>query len=193
MLRDVTVREVMNGDYVGVSESDGLVESVELLLSENADVGVVLRGDEPVGAVSESDALRAFVDADDPASTAVGEAMTADVPTIPPDGGLQEARDRMTSLDTGWLVVSEGDHPLGVVTERDLLAGSTIGRERGAGEDREGESTMMTPTATAAGVDAESASEDAFEDQGICEVCGALSADLVAFNGQLRCADCRDV
>ena len=32
-----------------------------------------------------------------------------------------------------------------------------------------------------------------FSDQGICERCGALTSELASFNGQLLCADCRDV
>lgn len=193
MLRDVSVQEVMNGDYVGVSESDDLVESVRLLLAEDADVGVVLRGEEPVGTLSEADALATFVDSDDVEDADVGDAMTTDVPTIPPDRGLHEARDRMTTLGTTWLVVTEGERPRGVITEHDLLAGSTMASEPGPADDRENDSGVVAPSATATDVETESATEDAFEDQGICEICGSLSADLAAFNGQLRCPDCREV
>lgn len=193
MLRDVSVREVMNGDYVGISESDGLVESVELLLAEEADVGIVLRGSDAVGALTEQDALAAFVERDAPDATDVGDVMTDSVPTIRPNRGLHEARDRMTTAGTHYLVVSDGDQPHGVITEHDLLAGSTIGTEPAPEDEREAESAVMTPTATAAEAESESATEDAFADQGICEVCGTMTGDLSAFNGQLRCSDCRDV
>lgn len=193
MLRDVSVREVMNGDYVGISECDGLVESVELLLAEEADVGIVLRGNEVVGAVTERDALSRFVEDDAPDAAEVSAAMTESVQTIRPDRGLHEARDRMTTAGTHYLVVAEGDEPLGVVTEHDLLAGSTLGTEPPPEDEREAESAVMTPSATAAGAEMDSASEDAFSDQGICEVCGTMTADLSSFNGQLRCSDCRDV
>ena len=193
MLRNVSVREVMNGDYVGVSESDDLGESVELMLAEDADVGVVLRGTDPVGVLTETDALGAFLEERSLATTTVGAAMTTDVPTIRPDRGLHEARDRMTTVGTNWLVVTAGEQPLGVLTEHDLLAGSTIGTEPAPEEERETDAVVMTPSATAAGADTESASQDSFQDQGICEICGALTGDLAAFNGRLRCADCRDV
>lgn len=193
MLRDVSVREVMNGEYVGISESDGLVESVELLLAEEADVGIVLRGNQAVGALTDRDALAAFADDEAPDDAEVSAAMTDSVPTIRPDRGLHEARDRMTTDGNRYLVVAEGDEPLGVVTEHDLLAGSTIGTEPSPEDEREAESAVMTPNATAAGAEMDTASEDAFSDQGICEVCGTMTADLSAFNGQLRCSDCRDV
>jgi hypothetical protein len=55
-----------------------------------------------------------------------------------------------------------------------------------------GEGTVVAGS-TATGSESQTASEDSFDDQGICEVCGALTHDLSAFNGQLRCADCRNV
>ena len=150
MLRDVSVREVMNGDYVGISESDPLTDSVELLLSEGVDVGIVLRGDETVGALTATDALATFVDVENAGTADVAAAMTDDVPTIRPDRGLHEARDRMTSLDSTWLLVTEGDRPLGVVTEHDLLAGSTIGTEPAPDAEREAETAVMTSARSAA-------------------------------------------
>jgi len=192
MIRDVSVREVMNGDYVGVSESDGLAESVELLLSEDVDVAMVLRGNEAIGALTERAALSSMIDGGELGSLDVGDAMTDAVPTIQSNRGLHEARDRMTTAGVNWLLVTDGDEPLGVLTEHDLLAGSTIGTEP-APEAEAASSEVMTPTATAAGADSDSASDDAFSDQGICEVCGSMTGDLSAFNGQLRCSNCRDV
>ncbi|MFC7195331.1 CBS domain-containing protein [Halosimplex aquaticum] len=64
MERDVSVQEVMDREFVGVSESDGLRETAELMLAEEADSAVVLHGSEPVGVVTERDALEAFVRAE---------------------------------------------------------------------------------------------------------------------------------
>ena len=52
MNENVTVREVMEREFVGVSESDGVLETSELLLREGSDLAVVLRGSEPVGVVT---------------------------------------------------------------------------------------------------------------------------------------------
>lgn len=197
MQRDVTVREVMDDAFVGVSESDGVLDTVELLVSEGAPVAVVLHGSDVVGACADRDVLRLLIGDEDPAAATVGEVMTEAVPTIMPDRSLAEARDRMTTRGTRWLVVSDGDEALGIVTERDVLAGSTLGSETAAETTEAGEETVAiaesTATGTAAGAANETAAEDAFEDQGICEVCGALTHDLAAFNGQLLCADCRNV
>lgn len=197
MQRDVTVREVMDDAFVGVSASDGVLETVDLLVSEGAPVAVVLQGSDVVGACTDRDVLRGLLEDERVGAATVGEVMREAVPTITPDRSLAEARDRMTTRGTRWLVVSDGEEALGIVTERDVLAGSTLGSETAAETTDVGEETVAvaesTATGTAAGAANETATEDAFEDQGICEVCGALTHDLASFNGQLLCADCRNV
>jgi CBS domain-containing protein len=189
MQREVTVRDVMDDAYVGVNESDGLVETGELMLSDGSPVAVVLEGSDVVGGLTAEDVLGFVVGGGDPASARVGDAMTGTVRTIRPERSFTEARDRMVSGSTGWLVVTDGDEALGLVTESDLLAGSTLGSNPTADPSSETDETDSAGTAGRT----EARTEDTFEDQGICEVCGSLTHDLASFNGQLRCADCRTV
>ena len=46
------------------------------------------------------------------------------------------------------------------------------------------------PVAVATG---ESANDDRFSTQSVCEACGALAGNLSNVNGQLLCADCREM
>jgi len=189
----VSVRELMNREYVGVSESDSLVETVELLLRENAEIAVVQRGSDCVGVLTERDVLATLVEGPQPEAATVGDAMTESVPTVGPDESVETAATELSSRSVRHLVVTDGGEPLGVLTERDVLATRTYGAEPG------------TPTATAVGDETAgtvgngsatremNASPDQFEDQSICEGCGTLASDLVAFNGQLLCAECRDI
>jgi len=195
MNQNVTVREVMEREFVGVSESDGVLETVELLLREEADLAVVLHGSEPVGAVTDRDVLGHLVDGSDPATATVEDVMTTSVPTISAEKTLPEARDRMSSWSTGWLVVSDGGEPDGVVTEHDILATSTLGTEATARDPvaTDQEMRQQAAAASATATEGQSAASDAFDDQGICEQCGSLARDLSSFNGQLLCADCRDI
>lgn len=191
MNADVTVRELMNREYVGVSESDDLVDTVELLLRENADVGVVQRGSEHIGILTERDVLALLVEGPNPAEATVGDAMTESVPTVHPDATLDAAADEMSTRSSGRLVVTNGSEPLGIITERDLLASRTYG-ETETEEATTETLTSGTMTATMT-VDAgsESEFEGTMEDQSICEGCGKLTPDLSSFNGQLLCPDCR--
>ena len=188
MNTDVTVREVMDREYVGASESDDLVETVELLLREGAETAVVLRGSELVGVLTERDVLALVVEGPDPEGAAVADAMTESIPTIAPDASLDAAAARMSSRESRRLIVTSGAEPLGVITEHDLLATRTHAPSEGVEEVPVGSSA-----GTAMAIESETEADDTFEDQGICEVCGTLTRDLTAFNGQLLCSDCRDM
>jgi len=204
MERDVTVREVMDREFVGVTESDGFVETVELMLAEEVENVVVLRGSEPVGVLTERDALSALVDESDPETAA--DAMTESVPTVSPDHTIAEAADAMSAAATKRVLVSDGAAMVGVLSEHDLITTSpfapAVGTDRMADSDAElmadrtAETTRQRAVAEAGdgpGEMGEGTREREYEDQSICEACGALSRDLRAFNGQLLCADCRDI
>jgi len=184
MKEPVSVREVMNREFIGASESDGLLETTELLIRENEPSAVVLRGNDPIGVLGTQDVLASFVSEANPDSATVGDAMTESVPSLPPDAGLPEARDRMAAWDTEWALVVEEGEPLGTLTGTDIL--STARLESEATEqvaDRERVATAGRNGAT----------NDSFEEQGICSACGTLTRNLASFNGQLLCPDCRDV
>jgi CBS domain-containing protein len=55
----------------------------------------------------------------------VFEAMTPDVVRVTPDVTLMEAARTMRNLDIGPLPVCEGDHLLGMVTDRDITVRAT--------------------------------------------------------------------
>jgi len=188
---DVTVREMMDREYVGVSESDDLVDTVELLLREDAETAIVQRGSEHVGVLTERDVLATLVGGPDPEDATVGDAMTESVPTVAPDESLDAAADEMSTRSSRRLVVTDGSEPLGIITERDLLASRTY--EHGTSKTKTPERTAVVARAAGGGAEMEAAAGGSFEDQSICEGCGTLTGDLVSFNGQLLCPDCRNI
>lgn len=183
---DVTVREAMTRDYVGVSESDSVVETAALLLDEDLAGAIVLRGQDPIGMVTARDVLSWLVHDGEDGGT-VGECMTENVPTILPEKSIEAAVDELFARSaTQLLVVDSTGEPLGVLTQRDVVAATTLSPTEEVA-DREVDSARMER------VEADGEGEGGFSEQGICERCGALASDLVSFNGQLLCADCRDV
>lgn len=194
MYADVPLREVVDREYVGVSESDELVATVELMLTEDAESALVVRGSTPVGVLTERDVLSLLVEGPDPAEATVRDAMTENIPTADAGERLPAAADRMSAKSARRLVVTEpgSDHPIGILSERDLLATST---HRGVDESGAPEPTAAAEpgVVTAMGAETDTERADAFEDQGICERCGTLSRELAGFNGQLLCTDCLDV
>jgi CBS domain-containing protein len=197
---DVTVQDVMNREYVGVSESDALLETVEMMLTEDAETAVVLRGDDPVGVLTERDVLAHLVAGDGIEDATVADVMTESIPTIGPEQSLAAAASEMSARSTKRLVVTNGQRPLGLLTEHDVIATASMGPDI---EERPDVETGLDMTVQAGGdVTVQAGGSDArthadpdpgYEDQGICEVCGTLSRDLSVFNGQLLCTDCRDM
>jgi CBS domain-containing protein len=188
---DVTVREVMDREYVGVSESDPLVTTVELLLREEVETAVVQRGSEPVGVLTERDVLAAVVEGPPPDEATVGDVMTESVPTIAPETTVEGAASEMATRSSGRLVVTDSQKLLGLVTERDLLAAQAY--QTGESEaDATRRETVTAMETAAAGVDGTGPDEQ-FETQSICEGCGTLASDLAGFNGQVLCPECRDL
>ncbi|GCF12845.1 hypothetical protein Harman_07800 [Haloarcula mannanilytica] len=188
---EVTVREVMNREYVGASESDDLLETTELLIREEQQSILVLRGNEPVGVATDRDVLAYIVDGGDPDTATVGDVMRESIPTVDPDATLPEARDRMATRSAEFLLVMADGEPLGTLTEHDILSTARLESESTEVVEEVRQVATTGQEATTDGM--ESAAEDSFDSQGICSACGTLTRELASFNGQLLCADCRDV
>ena len=56
--------------------------------------------------------------------------MTRDVEAISQEATLREAADRMAELDVGFLPICQGEMPVGVITDRDIVVrGVAAGRD----------------------------------------------------------------
>lgn len=185
---DISVSEVMDREYVGVSESDDLVDTVELLLREDEEVAVVQRGGECVGTLTERDVLAAVVEGPPPDTASVVDVMSETVPAIDPQETVSSAASEMAARRNGHLVVTDNGEARGLITERDILTARPYRTGDSAADATEGE--PIAPRATSAD---EEPVEGEFADQGICEQCGTLASDLVAVDGQVRCPDCRSL
>jgi CBS domain-containing protein len=189
---NVTVRELMDRDFVGVSESDRVRETVELMLEEDADSVIVLRGNDPVGVLTERDVLEQLV-AGGVANATVGDAMTEEVETMRADRTVAEAADVMSTQATKRVLVTDGEAPRGILTEHDLLNTAPFGPDGTRAASPEEGPVAVATIGERMERAAASASEGALEDQSICEACGSLTRNLSTFNGQLLCSDCRDL
>lgn len=181
---DVTLRDVMAREFVGVSESDPVAGAAELLSAEGADAAVVLRGSEPVGVFAARDVIEVVAAGDDPGETPVSTAMSPPV-ALPAGASLADAIEAMADRDVTHVVVTDAEDVAGTVEARDVVAAAAALRG-----ERE---PVASPTAGGGDdrVDAADAT-DGFATQSICEVCGSLAHDLTNVNGQLVCSDCRE-
>ncbi|SEO72026.1 CBS domain-containing protein [Halogranum amylolyticum] len=187
MRENITVRDIIGMEYVGVSESDTVEAAAELMLEEDADTVVVLRGREPVGMLTCRDALSTLLTDDGAADRPVSEVMSETAPRITTLADVDEAADVMFSEPTSRLFVFDDGEFVGLLTEREVMA-ATSSRAVDRGFDAE----ANEPELRADGSEVE-AEVSEFSTQSICEVCGSLVRDLSNMNGQLICADCREV
>lgn len=186
MESDLTIRDVMTREYVGVSESDTVQGAVELMRDERVGSVVVLRGTEPVGMMTEWDVLEVIADGDDPAEKAVESVMSSPVISMDADRLLADAVETMSRHNIRRMLVTDPDDIVGVLTERDVIAASaSLPGMTGRSERR--------PAEVGGGVGDQTSTVAEFAGQSICESCGSLTRNLSSVNGQLLCADCREM
>ncbi|QCS43036.1 cyclic nucleotide-binding/CBS domain-containing protein [Natrinema versiforme] len=201
MESELSVRDVLTTDYVGVSESDAIRDVVRLMREERTSCALVVRGAEPVGIVTEWDVLGLVADARDPGETTVGDTMTTPVITVDPDRSLTDVATTMARQNIRNVVVEDEDGIVGLVTQRDVIAAAgsfqatmTPARSSEPPVDREPGAAAATARAPEEG-DSQLLPNggDEYTTQGVCEACGSLADSLWDANGQLVCADCRTV
>jgi CBS domain-containing protein len=206
---EVTVRDVMSREYVGVSESDTVLGAVRLMREEGTGCVVVLRGSEPVGIMTETDVLELIDEERDPAETEVSSVMSDPVVSVDAERELPDAAGTMSREDIRRLLVTNGAELVGVLSERDVISasaslsavpsvrgeshrevsgGGPMGDERMGGEPMTGDRPSESTEVVGANGD-----RGEYSDRSICETCGTLSRELANVNGQLICADCREV
>jgi CBS domain-containing protein len=201
------VGDLMTRSYVGVSESDGIRQTVAVMDENDVGSAVVLRGAQPVGIVTERDIVAA-VAADRSLADPVEGIMSAPVVTVATDATVEEALQLLSESHIRRLPVLDDGDLVGIVTHREVLmlfgsegpeptAAAATG-ERGGLSDggaRPGHGEAMTdagapmeesPAAVSAGTTVGTT-------QGICENCGRFARDLSPVDGRVLCGDCRDV
>jgi CBS domain-containing protein len=187
-MAQLALRDVMSREFVGVNEADPLLDAVELMRTEETHSAVVLRGSDPVGVVTTERVLDLVVDGEDPEKVTVADVMEDTPESLSLDASVGDAADLMGRTNTPRVLVSDEDGVHGVVEARDV---APVMKPRGGasaipveprGSEISGEET-----------DTFGEEGDTFGEQGVCEVCGNLTQELTAVNGELRCPECQAV
>jgi predicted transcriptional regulator len=194
MRTDTTVRDVMHREFLGVSESDSLPGAAALLVDEETNCLVVVRGGEPVGRLESRDALDALLSATgvadesetttDSADLTVGDVMGPPLPAVSPDDSLAAVEERLVSEGADRVVAVDDGEAVGVVTDGDALAAGAprtgagadgFGDESAAGSPRSDGAVLST--AAAADSDAERGAEATMDPEATAERTAAASRD----------------
>ena len=209
-MAQLALRDVMSHEFVGVSEADGLLDAVELLREENTTSAVVLRGTEPVGMLTADTVIDVVADDRDLSSVDVAEVMTETPPSLPQSATVAEAGDVMARGGAPRVLVTADGSVEGVLEARDVAPAVAGRTESGGSTPATGGApgsvagTTDTPVELAESTSEgfadgptdeydEGASPDDYAEQGVCESCGGLAAELGSVNGRLLCTECRSV
>lgn len=183
-MAQLSVRDLLSRDFVGVSESDTVQGAVELMRDDGETGAVVLHGSEPVGIVSAGDIMDCIASGQALDSTPVSEIMRREPPDISPESTVDDAATILARTGGEHVLVADDEGVVGVISARDL---ATLTR------DTSGMESEMELTAQVGDHGQDTAVDTEYSTQSICEVCGSLSRDLMNVNGQLLCPDCRSV
>ncbi|WP_336038074.1 cyclic nucleotide-binding/CBS domain-containing protein [Halobacterium yunchengense] len=179
-MAQLSLRDVLSHEFVGVSESDELLDAVELMRAENTSSAVVLRGTTPVGVITAETVFDLLLDGRDPAAVTAGDVMDETPESLSLDASVADAADLMGRTGDPRVLVADDDGVHGVVEARDVAP--TVEKQlRGA--------PQMPSSPRAGSQQAQNA--ETYGEQGVCEGCGGLSPELVDVNGQLLCPECR--
>ncbi|MCU4925185.1 CBS domain-containing protein [Halobacteria archaeon AArc-dxtr1] len=194
---ELSVRDALTPEYVGVSESDSVLGAVRLMRDERIGSVLVMRGANPVGIMTEWDVLGVVSSERDPDTTTIEEVMSTPVITIGVERSLSDAAGIMARENIRNLVVESDGEVVGLLTQRDVI--SVAGSFQAATAPASGERAVET--AVTGSIDPRAAEErevvpnggDEYSTQGVCEACGSLADALWEANGQVVCSDCRTV
>jgi predicted transcriptional regulator len=119
---DEPVTRLVRRGPVTVAPTVTLRELSEVLVREEVGVALVIREAVAVGLVSERDVVRAVADGHDVDDDRVEDVMTFEVVAIDSHETIAVAADQMLDGEIRHLLVSDGEHSLGVISMRDVLS-----------------------------------------------------------------------
>ncbi|MGD0318445.1 MAG: CBS domain-containing protein [Nitrososphaerales archaeon] len=121
---DRPVSDYMMTSFVRVSFDDQVTDAARVMQKAGATEAVVVRGDDPIGIVTERDILYKVVAAGlDPSATKVRDVMNAPVATVDSAAKVVDAIAKMSKLGVRRLGVTRKGKLIGLVTQKAMVSG----------------------------------------------------------------------
>lgn len=181
METEIPVRDIMTRPVITAESDLDVLSAARKMGSANVGCLIIVYGKEPKGILTERDLVKKIVArAADPRTVKVGEVMSSPLVTIAPEASLRDAAALMLKSGVKRLPVISNGKLVGIITDTDLVSGSSIGLSEILSDLLE----MHREN-----IHIEQSRE---MERGICELCGQLSDSLKIVNGELLCWSCRD-
>lgn len=117
------IRDIMEKNVVTIEHDSTVLDAAKLLKEKEISFLVIMKNDEPVGVVTESDFVRKFV-ADDKVDSSIplSEIMSYKFRSVEPFTKIEDAVQKMLNHKIRRLLVIEQGKLAGVITQTDLTA-----------------------------------------------------------------------
>ncbi len=116
------VRNMMSFDVVTIEASKPVIDAAQRMLEEKKGALPVTEEGNLVGILTDRDILSSVAQNQSVAGRRVSDLMTHELVTIGPDQDVDEARQLMADHQLDRILVTYGDHLLGIISEADLRA-----------------------------------------------------------------------
>jgi len=117
------VRDIMEKNVITIDHQKTVLDAAHLLKEKEISFLVIMKNDEPIGVVTESDFVRKFVVEDKLASqTPLSEIMSHKFRSVEPTTEIEDAVQKMLNNKIRRLLVIEQGKLAGVITQTDLTA-----------------------------------------------------------------------
>jgi len=123
MENDVNVREIMTRDYAAVNEGDSVLGAVQVMREDRAGFVLVMRGEDPVGIVTDRDlTVDVLAEGKDAKETTLSDVMTRDPVTAHIEAGVYELSQSMRENGIRRMPLVGDDGELaGIITFDDVF------------------------------------------------------------------------
>ncbi len=177
--REVLVKEAMKTNLAIVTPQLTVIEAAKIMKKRKIGNVLVVKNNQPIGILTESDILRKIVaEGKNPSKTKIMDVMSTPVLITDPYISIEDAMKKMAKCNVRRLPVTENGKLIGIITQRDISRISPILHE-----------------ISQEWHDITNRDETFYKKQvfsGICEDCNTLSSKLKNVDGRLLCEDCID-
>jgi len=126
---ELKVRDVMADTVVCATPSETVLAAIKKMSEHRVSCVVIVKDDRVVGILTERDVLRGVAaESRDSTRSRVAERMSSPVVSVDPDAPVLDASELMRARGVRRLVVGDGIHLLGLVTQTDITRGLTSQR-----------------------------------------------------------------
>lgn len=189
MPQEPTAGDVMTAGVIAIEKDATVQEAAQKMRDEDIRSLVVVEDDEAVGIIVGRDVLyQVAAEGRDASSVTVEDVMTSNLVTASEGDNIEEIARSMVGNDISRVPIMRGENLVGIVTQSNLLRAwpSYVDLLQEESQAFGGEPLDGAPETGAT-----AAADDEDPVDGVCASCENYSEELVPFDGELLCPECR--